>query len=247
MTMMPSSAVGLALAGGIALGYLAHAQARSSGAMLPDTSISTFEAVREATGWVRPVGDHGCPPAQVAPGVYNAHYHDIDTATKLCAVAPRTRLVVNTAPAQCLRVDYGPDVTVLDIPLEDDPDPRKWFDQGKQTQSNCATDGLPLTLRCAGNARQHFDTACDAVDATLAAGGEVVIHCHASLSRSAAFVLAWLMRSRGIGVVEAVRVMKPHWDATWPCDRFVHQLIDYERELRAPAAVRAWLRAHPVA
>jgi hypothetical protein len=219
----------------------------TSGSVLPDGSISTFEAVREATGWVRPGGDHGCAPAEIAPGVFNSHYHDIDSVEKLRAVAPRARLVINTAPAQCPLLDYGPAVTVLDIPLEDDPDERKRFDAGKPTQSGCATARLPLTKRCAGNARQYFDTACNAIDATLAAGGHVVVHCHASLSRSAVFVLAWLMRSRKISLVEAVRVMRPRWEATWPCDRFVHQLIDYERELRAPRAVRAWLRAHPVA
>jgi hypothetical protein len=245
---MPSTnIVALGVAGGLAIGFLAGAHARSRGAVLPDGSISTFEAVREATGWVRPGGDHGCVPAEIAPGVFNAHYHDIDSADKLRAVAPRARLVINTAPAQCPRVDYGLAVAVLDIPLEDDPDERKWFDAGKPTQSSCKTVGLPLTKRCSGNARQHFEKACDAIDATLAAGGGVVIHCHASLSRSAAFALAWLMRSRAIGVVEAVRAMRPLWEATWPCDRFVHQLIDYERELRAPSAVRAWLLAHPVA
>ncbi len=25
--------------------------------------------------------------------------------------------------------------------------------------------------------------------------------------------------------------MKPKWDATWPCDTFVRQLLEYETEL----------------
>ncbi len=29
--------------------------------------MSTFEAFREVTGWVRPTHDHGCKPCQIVP------------------------------------------------------------------------------------------------------------------------------------------------------------------------------------
>jgi hypothetical protein len=47
--------------------------------------MSSFEGVRNITGWVRPGGKHGCQPAQVYPGIWTAHYHDIDTIKKLQA------------------------------------------------------------------------------------------------------------------------------------------------------------------
>jgi hypothetical protein len=125
------------------------------------------------------------------------------------------------------------------------------------------------------------------VDATIAGGGHALIHCHASLSRSVAFILAYLMRSRGLSLLGAAQLMcaspnaravppqptssrpsgparmqgrwaqpnprpnprpnplptyyptnlvrrKPKWDALWPCDRFVDQLIVYEAS--APTA-----------
>jgi len=30
------------------------------------------------------------------------------------------------------------------------------------------------------------------------------------------------------------RAVKTKWDACWPCDRFMYQLIEYEKELNAP-------------
>jgi hypothetical protein len=31
--------------------------------------------------------------------------------------------------------------------------------------------------------------------------------------------------------MEAGRLLKSKWDATWPCDRFAYELVTYEREL----------------
>ena len=39
------------------------------------------------------------------------------------------------------------------------------------------------------------------------------------------------MKSRGWTLLEAGEFVKRRWDATWPCDRFVLQLMEYEREL----------------
>ena len=42
------------------------------------------------------------------------------------------------------------------------------------------------------------------------------------------------MRTRGLSLLGAARLMKPKWDAVWPCDRFVDQLRAYEAHLAAP-------------
>ena len=57
------------------------------------------------------------------------------------------------------------------------------------------------------------------------------MHCFASLSRSVAFVLAYIMKSQKVSAAEASRIMKPKWDAVWPADAFIHQLLEYEGEL----------------
>jgi len=200
--------------------------------------MTSFSAFRECTGWKRPGRDHGCQPVEIVPGVWTAHYHDIDSIEKLKAAtggAP-IQLVVNSALCQCDARDgfYGPGVKVMEIVLEDDPDPRKYFDQGKQCQSNCADKDVPLANRFPGEAIDDFERCSRAIDATLASGGHALVHCHASLSRSVAFILAHLMRSRGISLLDAAKLMKPKWDAVWPCDRFVDQLRVYEAHLAAP-------------
>ena len=93
-------------------------------------AMTTFEAARTLTGWQRPGRDHGCKPCEIVPGVWTAHYHDIDSKEKLRAAtrsSPIT-LVVNTAPCQCESRDgfYGPRVSVMAVDLEDDPDERKY-------------------------------------------------------------------------------------------------------------------------
>ena len=160
--------------------------------------LTTYEAFRAYTGWQRPGRDHGCLPVEIVPGVWTAHYHDIDTAEKLRTAtkgAP-VRMVVNSALCQCAARFYGPKVRVMEIDLEDDPDERKYFDAGKPTQSRCADPSVPDKLRCAGDAKKNYTAVSEAIDEVLAAGGHVLVHCHASLSRSVAFILAHIMRTR---------------------------------------------------
>ena len=200
---------------------------------------TTFEAFREFTGWQRPGRDHGCAPVEIIPGVWTAHYHDIDSPEKLSAAtngAP-IKLVVNSALCQCTARTgfYGAGVRVMEVVLEDDPDERKYFDAGKpNVQSKCADASVPLKLRAAGDAKREFTAVSKAIDETIASGGHVLVHCHASLSRSVAYILAHLMRTRRLSLLEAAQLMKPKWDAVWPCDRFSFQLIEYEQELATP-------------
>ena len=58
-----------------------------------------------------------------------------------------------------------------------------------------------------------------------------MIHCYASISRSAAFILAYMMKSQQITLEQAIKDMRAKWDATWPNDTFVEQLLEYEKEL----------------
>lgn len=152
--------------------------------------FTKYEDFRECTGWQRPTSEHGCTPVEILPRVWTAHYQDIDSQAKLAsAVKGRVHLVVNTAPCQCHTPPgfWGPGVRVIEVPLEDDPDERKAFDQGKPATSNCREAGLALAVRTAGDAKQHFSAVSLEIEATLAAdpSANVVVHCHASLSGSA--------------------------------------------------------------
>ena len=198
---------------------------------------STLAAVRQVTGTVRPSHNHGCAPVEVVPGLWQAHFHDLETLEQLRSISPAITCVVNTATDKCHTVagSYGPSVRVVLVQgLLDDPDARKAVDALPDGPAkDAARAALPAFApsECAGDAKSHFDRVNDAVNAELAKGGATLVHCYASLSRSVAFVLAYLMRSRKLTVVQAAQLQKPKWDATWPADAFVEQLIAYEAEL----------------
>ncbi len=115
--------------------------------------------------------------------------------------------------------------------LLDDPDALKKVDcmpDGDEKED--ARKALPVfpPAECAGNAKKDFELVNQAVEATIARGEGALVHCFASLSRSAAFIIANIMKTRKMTVVEAAGVMRLTWGATWPNDSFVHQLIAYD-------------------
>jgi len=201
------------------------------------SKLATYSSFRAATGTRRPPASHGCPPCEVVPGLWTAHFHDVDTLAKLSAAAPAVTVVVNAGCDKCPTKDgsYGPAIRVVTIDgLLDDPDPLKKVDAMPDGPDKDAARALLPSFApemCAGDARKDFERVNAIVDETIAAGGATLVHCHASLSRSVAFILAYLMSSRGLSLLEAVALMKPTWDAVWPNDTFSGQLIEYEREL----------------
>lgn len=199
--------------------------------------MSTLAAVRQATGWQRPGHNHGCKPVEVVPGVWTAHFHDIETEEAIRKCSSSITTVVNSATDKCKTQEgsYGNDIKVLVVDgLLDDPEPRKKVDAMPEgAEKEAAKAALPKfpTEECAGDAKKDFECVNSAIDAAKAAGGSTMVHCYASLSRSAAFILAYMMKDQRISLVEAVKQMRKSWDATWPNDSFVNQLLEYEQEL----------------
>ena len=148
--------------------------------------------------------------------------------------------VVNCAVSQCDTIrpgTYGPDVDVVLIELNDDPDVRKTVDAMEEGEGKDAARAALLSLPdaddAAGDAKKDFEMVNRLITDTRSAGGATLIHCYASISRSAAFILAYMMREEGIDcLVNATTAMKEQWNATWPCDAFVEQLVAYETEMR---------------
>merc|ERR1711924_26525 len=99
-------------------------------------------------------------------------------------------------------------------------------------QSACTDPEVEPTKRCAGSLLEHFDPISAEISKTVASGGHVMVHCHASISRSAALIIAYLVKAHAKSVAQAVLYMKRAWAATWPCDRFVFELIAYEAQLK---------------
>ena len=211
-------------------------------ALLNGRKMTTYEAFRdEITGWVRPGHDHGCPPVEVIPGLWTAHYDEIDSIEKLKEATSNVSIamVVNSAVCQCpARTGFfGPDVRVLEVDIEDDPDERKYFDQGKKpVQSKCREPDIQVKKRCAGDMTVFFDPVSDEIHSVLQEGKCVLVHCKASLSRSPALILAYLMKYHNMTLMDAGRLLKSKWDAPWPCDRFSYDLVVYERQLASRSA-----------
>jgi protein-tyrosine phosphatase len=147
--------------------------------------------------------------------------------------------VINAGTDKCPTINYGEGIRTVTIDgLLDDPDPLKKVDaMADGPEKDAARTNLPVfpPEECAGDAKKDFARVNELIDGAIAEGGACLVHCHASLSRSVVFLLAYLMKTQGLSAVEAVHRMKPQWDATWPNDTFVAQLLEYEVELAAIA------------
>ncbi len=206
----------------------------------PTVTPSTLESVRAATTRVRPGHDHGCPGVEILPGLWTAHFHDIEGGLDaLRAVSPDVTVIVNVGTDKCHRVDYGPDVRVVCIDLLDDPDEMKRADALPDDHPDKAAIKADVLRRVSGgellpcgDAKKDFGTVNAIIDETISSEeGAVLIHGLAGISRSPAFILAYMMKTRRMTLVEAIEYFKQRWDACWPADTFVMQLIEYEKEL----------------
>ena len=80
---------------------------------------------------------------------------------------------------------YGPNVEVICIDLFDDP---------KDNEAH----------KYPGDSKPFFKPTNAAIRRHIAAGNGVMIHCMASLSRSSAFVCAYLMEEKGLTLLESL-------------------------------------------
>lgn len=84
----------------------------------------------------------------------------------------------------------------------------------------------------------HFDRVSDHIQRTAAAGGRTLVHCNAGVSRSAALCMAFLLKHRGVTLLQAHSWLKTRRPLVRPNNGFWEQLIRYERELRGCISVR---------
>jgi len=79
---------------------------------------------------------------------------------------------------------------------------------------------------------QYFPTTTTWMEEALQGGGKVLVNCWQGASRSATLVLAYLVRYKGMDLVEALRMVKEKRDVR-PNNGFLQQLIDYQNECRS--------------
>jgi len=76
----------------------------------------------------------------------------------------------------------------------------------------------------------HFERVNAWVHAARTSGGCVLVHCHGGVSRAAALVLAYLMKSEGLGYEMALARLRSARPVVQPNPGFVQQLLAFEQK-----------------
>lgn len=145
--------------------------------------------------------------------MYTAHFEEFASPTFFQDrndINPPIGLVINSAIAhnQCPVVPgyYGSEIDVICIDLLDDPKPG---------ESHTGP----------GDAKVFFPTVNKATKDAIDAGKSVLIHCYGSISRSAVLIIAYLMETKSISALEATKLLKSKWDATWYVYFYLENII----------------------
>jgi protein-tyrosine phosphatase len=72
-----------------------------------------------------------------------------------------------------------------------------------------------------------FDEAVEWIDSKRKDGHNVLVHCHAGVSRSATIVVAYLMRFKGWTAIEALSYVRLRRERAKPNASFWNQLLEY--------------------
>lgn len=73
-----------------------------------------------------------------------------------------------------------------------------------------------------------FDEAFDFIHSCQASQGRVLVHCNAGISRSASVVIAYLIKTKGIGLDQALALVKAVRPSVKPNPGFMSQLKLFE-------------------
>lgn len=84
--------------------------------------------------------------------------------------------------------------------------------------------------------RPYLEPACNWIQSALLSGRTVLVHCQQGISRSAAIVLAYLIRFRGMNYDEAVCFLKTRRACVKPNPGFVRILREWDAFWKAAAA-----------
>lgn len=84
---------------------------------------------------------------------------------------------------------------------------------------------------------KYFHMVSSIIDDNMENGIITLVHCMAGISRSASLVIAFIMRSRGIGYDDAFNEVRRLRKCIDPNDGFVRQLRTYEKKLRADGII----------
>ena len=79
--------------------------------------------------------------------------------------------------------------------------------------------------------KKYFDESFNFIDNGIKNGGNVLVHCHAGVSRSSTILLAYIMKSQKMKLDKALELIKSKREKASPNIGFIQQLKEYEKEL----------------
>ncbi|KAF8626570.1 hypothetical protein AX15_004802 [Amanita polypyramis BW_CC] len=118
-------------------------------------------------------------------------------------------------------------VQVIDIP---------WLPQSEKYGFNCYR--IDIVDHSAADLKPHLEAVCSHIDEVLRGGKSVLVHCQQGISRSAAVVIAYLIRSRGMSYHNAYEFIKRKRACIKPNPGFVRALQDWEASSHRPTIAR---------
>uniref|UniRef100_A0A3B3VST1 Dual specificity protein phosphatase 18-like n=1 Tax=Poecilia latipinna TaxID=48699 RepID=A0A3B3VST1_9TELE len=135
---------------------------------------------------------------------------DLDSALNAAVLTSRNvSLIVNASGLPDLPYPVADGLQILHIPVQDRPH---------------------------AQLGQYFDPVTERIQQNQA--GSTLVHCTAGRSRSAALVMAYLMRSEGLSLRQAHELVLECRPFIRPNAGFWRQLMEYERELSGQNTVR---------
>ena len=79
--------------------------------------------------------------------------------------------------------------------------------------------------------KKHFEESNKFIDDAIQNKGNVLIHCHAGISRSSAILIAYIMKKQKMSLDKVLELIRAKRDKVKPNDGFIEQLKEYEKEL----------------
>nr|XP_020635486.1 dual specificity protein phosphatase 5 [Pogona vitticeps] len=90
---------------------------------------------------------------------------------------------------------------------------------------------IPVEDSHTADISSHFQEAIEFIDCTRRAGGKILVHCEAGISRSPTICMAYLMKMRKFRLEEAFDYIKQRRSLISPNFGFMGQLLQYEAEI----------------
>ncbi|XP_015673595.1 dual specificity protein phosphatase 5 [Protobothrops mucrosquamatus] len=94
---------------------------------------------------------------------------------------------------------------------------------------------IPVEDSHTADISSHFQEAIEFIDCTRRAGGKILVHCEAGISRSPTICMAYLMKTRKFRLEEAFDYIKQRRSLISPNFSFMGQLLQYESEILSSA------------